>query len=277
MGTHRTGLPLHLASIGAHTAGLLSTTSSTSSHDRTRLMCSERGRTRRMWTMTPRPGRLTQWPHRTTSRVRRLRATRPTPPIHRRTSLPRLLPQPVVPDPAVRASAAAPSMAYGPPVVMPPAPYPSMFPPMYGFLSPSAAASLSGPVLPSHTPVTIMYPTELLLAQQYAHSNPYAAYPPLYLLPSPPQSMVWRCHRRRWRRPASCRLARPCPCPYSSSRTRRAGRRRRSGSFCNKCSSNRSRSRSSKKYPSGKIAALEQQRDKQTAAVDCVDESDVVK
>ena len=87
-----------------------------------------------------------------------------------------------------------PSAAYGPPVVMPPAAYPSMLPPMYGFLSPSAAASLSGPVLPSHTPVTIMYPTELLLAQQYAHSHPYAAFPPLYLLPTLPPPMMMTMH-----------------------------------------------------------------------------------
>ena len=84
-----------------------------------------------------------------------------------------------------------PPSPYGPPVMMPPAACPPMLPPMYGFLSPSAAASLSGPLLPSHTPVTIMYPTELLLAQQYAHAHPYAAYPPVYLLPTPPltQSM----------------------------------------------------------------------------------------
>ena len=81
------------------------------------------------------------------------------------------------------------SAPYGPPQVMPPAAFPSMLPPMYGFLSPSAAASLTGPVLPSHTPVTIMYPTELLLAQQYAQANPYAAYPPLYVWPTPPQPM----------------------------------------------------------------------------------------
>ena len=39
-----------------------------------------------------------------------------------------------------------------------------------------------------------MYPTELLLAQQYAHSHPYAAYPPLYLWPSPPQPVGTHMH-----------------------------------------------------------------------------------
>ena len=87
-----------------------------------------------------------------------------------------------------------PSASYGSSVVLPPASFPSLLPPMYGFLSPSAAASLSGPVLPSHTPVTIMYPTELLLAQQYAHSHPYASYPPLYLLPTPPPAMGMTMH-----------------------------------------------------------------------------------
>ena len=78
--------------------------------------------------------------------------------------------------------------AYGPPVPPQMAFYPPMgglylqspMPaPMYAYLSSSAAAALSGPVVPSLTPITVMYPTELLLSHSFAM-------PPLYIVPGEP-------------------------------------------------------------------------------------------
>ena len=60
--------------------------------------------------------------------------------------------------------------------------------PMFAYLSPSAAAALSGPIVPSLTPVTVLYPSELvrqqlLLSQHYVAPHPFAL-PPLYVLPA---------------------------------------------------------------------------------------------
>ena len=87
---------------------------------------------------------------------------------------------------------AAPSAGYYPhPQYMlhaPPPPPPSAFSaPMFAYLSPSAAAALTGPVVPSLTPITVLYPTELLLSQPYAAHQ--FGYPPLYLLPPPQLGM----------------------------------------------------------------------------------------
>ena len=61
--------------------------------------------------------------------------------------------------------------------------------PMFAYLSPSAAAAMAGPVVPSLTPVTVLYPTELvrqqlLLSHAFSAPHPFAL-PPLYILPAP--------------------------------------------------------------------------------------------
>ena len=85
----------------------------------------------------------------------------------------------------------------GPP---PPYPLPPMLPmptaPMFtAFLSSSAAAALHGPVVPQLTPITVMYPTQLLLAAQQYSQHPYPfAFSPLYILPDDSTALQQPAH-----------------------------------------------------------------------------------
>lgn len=67
--------------------------------------------------------------------------------------------------------------------------------PLLAFLSPAALAALNGPVMPSLTPVTVLFPTEMVHSQSQSMNPFMMSMPPYhYAPPPPPHPMAYSPH-----------------------------------------------------------------------------------